>query len=232
MRLLVLLIATSKQLSRQQPSTMKTITGKATYVRLSGHTQASDFSGGLVKRLTKAAIGGLAGCALALGITGVASGALSEIYKFREALTDFMTADTGPFDSARAKTTIRETADGGTAFTTFAVRVTGIDPLVAGRTFGGHLHIGPCDTATNMGHYRANPAGDPSPPNELWFDFTPDDDGMAYDVQTAPWVPVDHDGQMSIVVHVGTADLPTSQSPKQACFPLEVPQWDPTPGTP
>jgi hypothetical protein len=39
-------------------------------------------------------------------------------------------------------------------------------------------------------------------------------------------VPVDQDGHMSIVIHVGTADLAT---PKQACFPLDVPQWATTP---
>jgi hypothetical protein len=186
-----------------------------------------------LRRITKAALGGLAGCVLVLGGTQVAVGAASEIYKFREDLTDFITDKRGPFDAAKAKTTISETADGGT---TFEVRVTGVDPSVEGRTFGGHLHIGPCDTTTNLGHYRHDqtllPPALGTPPNELWFNFTPDADGMAYDVQTAPWVPVDHDGQMSIVVHEGTAELPTTSSPKQACFPLDVPQWNPTPETP
>jgi hypothetical protein len=177
-----------------------------------------------VRRITKAALGGLAGCALVLGGTQAAGGAVSEIFKFREELTDFIPT-AGPFDSARAKTTISKTADGGT---TFEVRVTGIDMdlAVAGQTFGGHLHIGPCDTGTNFGHFRYDPTlplpEGAKPPNELWFNFTPDDDGMAYDLQTAPWVPWDQDGQMSIVVHVGTAEQPTSASPKQACFPLSV----------
>jgi hypothetical protein len=182
-----------------------------------------------LRRIAKAALGGLAGCALVLGGTQVASGTESLIYKFREDLTDFISDKPGPFDSARAKTTITETAEGGT---TFEVRVTGIDPRVAGRTFGGHLHIGPCDTAFNGGHYRHDTTLElpdlAMPPNELWFNFTPDEDGMAYDLQTAQWVPVDLDGQMSIVVHEGTAEQPTSSSAKQACFPLAVPQWIPT----
>jgi hypothetical protein len=186
-----------------------------------------------LRRITKAALGGVASCALILGGTQVAGGAVSGIFKFREELTDFITDKPGPFDSARAKTTITETADGGT---TFEVRVTGIDPLVAGQTFGGHLHIGPCDTATNGIHYRDDPSLPlpdlARPPNELWFYVTPNEDGMAYDVQTAQWVPEDADGQMSIVIHVGAADLPTTLSPKQACFPLNVPQWVPTPATP
>jgi hypothetical protein len=188
-----------------------------------------------VRRITKAALGGVASCALILGGTQLAGAAVSDIFKLREALSDF-TPGPGPFDSAKAKTTIRKTADGGTSW---EVRVTGIDVLseveggpVVGRTFGGHLHIGPCDTATNLGHYRHNtalPAPEVAmPPNELWFHFTPDAAGMAYNLQTAPWVPVDQDGQMSIVIHLGTADLPTPQSPKQACFPVDVPQWVPT----
>ena len=44
-------------------------------VRLSEHTQASDFSGETVRRITKAALGGLAGCALVLGGMASASGA-------------------------------------------------------------------------------------------------------------------------------------------------------------
>jgi superoxide dismutase, Cu-Zn family len=182
-----------------------------------------------LKRITKAALGGVASCALILGGTQVAGGAVSEIFKFREALTDFTPEPGQPFDSVRAKTTISKTADGGTSW---EVRMTGIDVLsewdggtVVGRTFGGHLHTGPCDPATNSGHYRHDTTLEPpalgTPPNELWFNFTPDADGMAYDVQTAPWVPVD-EGQMSIVVHLLTADQPTTKSPKQACFPLSV----------
>jgi hypothetical protein len=184
-----------------------------------------------VNRITKAALGGIAGCALVLSGTEAASGALSGIYKLRESLTDFVTGETGPFDSARAKSTIKLTADAeGRPQTTFEVRMTGIDMegLELGRTFGGHLHVGPCDTVTNLGHYRHDPTLHPEeglakPPNELWFNFTPDADGMAYDVQTAPWVPVDENGDgMSIVVHLGTAEQLTKDSPKQACFPLDV----------
>jgi superoxide dismutase, Cu-Zn family len=178
--------------------------------------------GGTVRRITKAALGGLAGCALILGASQAANGAQSGLYKFTGALTDMLTDD-GPFDSARGKTTITETKGG----TTFAIRVTGIDSAVAGKEFGGHLHIGPCDPLTNKGHYKSDPTGLSTPPNEVWFNFLPNEDGMAYAVSSAPFVPVDDDGQMSIVIHTGHASDPTSISPKQACFPLEVSQWKP-----
>lgn len=68
-----------------------------------------------MRRIAKAAIGGVASYALILGGTQFASGAASGIFKFREDLTDFLTDD-GPFDSAKAKAMIEETADGGPTF--------------------------------------------------------------------------------------------------------------------
>jgi hypothetical protein len=179
-----------------------------------------------VKRLTKAAIGSLAGCALALGGTQLATGALLETHKLRDVLTDLLTIDDGPFDSARAKTTITQTADGAT----FAIRVTGIDtsliddvPAEGGMPaegYGGHLHVGPCNNTG--GHYKY----DPTVPvaietNEVWFTIKPNEDGMAYDVTSVPFVPEDRDGDgdMSIVIHVNSAAIGGT---KQACFPLPV----------
>jgi hypothetical protein len=106
---------------------------------------STKFLGGTVRPITKAALGGVVGCALVMGGAGVASGALSNILKiqgFSEDLT--MTPSTVAdevFDSARAKITIDKETD---SITTFTVRVTGIDPSAAGQTFGSHLHSGPC----------------------------------------------------------------------------------------
>jgi hypothetical protein len=176
-----------------------------------------------LRRITKATLGGLAGCALVLGGTQVASGALSGTYKFTEGLADLLTDDWSgerPFDSTRAKTTIVKTSDGGTTFT---LRVTGIDPSspVPDGGFGAHLHVGPCEAS--VGHYKNDPSILTAiRENEVWFDLVPDEEGMAYNQQSVPFVPVDEDGDMSIVIHTGVASDPTSISPKQACFPLSV----------
>jgi len=72
---------------------------------------------------------------------------------FRDALMDLATTDTGPFDSATAKTTIPES----TKKTTFRVQVKGIDPSAAGQVFAAHLHVGPCGNPG--GHYKNDPNG-------------------------------------------------------------------------
>jgi hypothetical protein len=190
-----------------------------------------------VRRITKAALSGIAGCALVLGGTGVASGALSNILKiqgFSEDLTMTPASTLDEvFDSARAKITIKKGADN----TTFTIRLTGIDPSVANTTFGSHLHTGPCveNGGGSVGpHYNhdvtlgISPARI-GPETEVWFDLVPDEDGMAYDVTTVPFVPVDPDGVMSVVVHQLATDPVTGiAGTKQACFPVDVSNLFPT----
>jgi hypothetical protein len=177
-----------------------------------------------VRRITKAAIGGLAGCALVLGGTQGASAALEAKYWFRDALTDLLTTDVGPFDSATARTTIAEKTNDKT---TFRIRVRGIQPSAAGQEFAAHLHVGPCDNSG--GHYKDNPqVVEARADNEVWFALVPNEDGIAVDATTVKFVPADTDvnftpGEMSIVIHQYSNI--TTPNPKQACFPLSVPQW-------
>jgi Cu/Zn superoxide dismutase len=203
-----------------------------------------------VRRITKAALGGLAGCALALGGTQFASGALLDFLKIHKQAEDLAITAVGPLDSAKAKITI----DKGTDSTTFKIRVTGIDPTIVGPLVGAHLHTGRCveNTGGAAGpHYNhqvevdgkvlptlAIPSGpnvaEVSPNTEVWFDLEADDEGMAYDTTTVPFVPVDYNpdwvpGVMSVVVHAlptepsGTpTTLVGSAGARQACFPLSV----------
>jgi hypothetical protein len=188
--------------------------------------------GDTLKRITKAALGGVASCALILGGAQVAGAALLESYKFSRAeLTDLVDTTRGPFDGAKAKTTVGLTDTGGT---TISVRVTGIDtsalpePLPTGG-IGAHLHLGPC--ASSGFHYKDDISVTTAERwNEFWFDFIPDAEGMAYDETTMPFVPID-EGEMSIVIHAGSAEQPTSASAKQACFPLAVSGIFPKPPT-
>jgi len=179
-----------------------------------------------VRRITKAVLGGLAGSALVLGGTQAANAALEAKFWFRDGLTDLSTEDVGPFDSATAKTTITER----TKKTTFRIHVRGIDPSAAGQAFAAHLHVGPCGNPG--GHYKNDPSGAADRENEVWFDLVPDEDGGARDASSVSFVPVDGDplyvpGQMSIVIHELPNGTPVNPNPKQACFPLSVPQWVP-----
>jgi hypothetical protein len=216
-----------------------------------------------VRRITKAALGGVAGCALILGGTQFASGSLSNILKIHGEAQD-VHMPTVALDSAKAKITIKEGAD---STTTFSIRVTGITGAVPGTELGSHLHTGKCVD----GDYGDPLATPPVPPGsqagphynhevvvggkafpglgvldpatisdqtEVWFKLMPDAEGMAYDETTVPFVPVDPDGEMAVVVHV----LPTNTQlnypnpggvgfagGRQACFQVSVHQWIPEP---
>jgi hypothetical protein len=219
-----------------------------------------------VRRITKAALGGIAGCALAVGGAGVASGELLDILKIHRDSNDVYTG-TVALDAAKAKITIDKGTDSkGRENTTFTIRVTnidlnGIDPAMVGQPLGSHLHVGKCvegdfgnPTATPstapggqaLGHYNhdvhyfhkafpkpgelpSETVAEVSPKTEVWFDLLPDAEGMAYDKTTVPFVPVDQDGEMSVVVHVSYTKPDGSAGTRQACFPLDVSQVFPKP---
>jgi Cu/Zn superoxide dismutase len=186
-----------------------------------------------VRRITKAALGGVAGCALVLGGTQAASGALSTI--FEEKSENLLTTS---LNSAKATITITQETNS----TTFRIDLTQIDKSQDGKTLGSHLHTGPCveeDGGSAGPHYNHDvvtknkrfpvPGGstygytaEVSPNTEVWFDLTPDA-GHASDETTVPFVPVDPDGVMSVVVHESATNPTTGGAGmRQACFPLSV----------
>ena len=189
-----------------------------------------------MKRITKAALGGIAGCALALGGMQAASGETLLQQVFPGWLTDLDTdgvvppnVTTGAFDSAKAKLKVTEKSDGTT---TFSLEIRQIDPSFADRTFGSHLHTASCLTGNPLaagGHYK-NPELDsllPLEEREVWFAVVPNKDGVAADRTVVPYVPEDPDGDgiMSIVIHTNPTDPATGGAgPREVCLPL-VTTW-------
>ena len=43
-----------------------------------------------------------------------------------------------------------------------------VEGLVPGTTYGSHVHAAACATGLADGHYKFDPAGAASPPNEIW----------------------------------------------------------------
>lgn len=43
-----------------------------------------------------------------------------------------------------------------------------VEGLVAGLTYGSHVHAAACGTGLADGHYKFDPAGAVTPPNEIW----------------------------------------------------------------
>jgi Cu/Zn superoxide dismutase len=208
-----------------------------------------------VRRITKAALGGVAGCALVLGGTQVAMSAVNYFlypdpaqgYEY-EQLVDLPAY--GPFDGAKADLRLK-TSPTGTNFKLEVRDIAGAD----GDVFGAHLHTYACNEAPQEGpgagqlggpHYndevvvggKAFPKpGEPpsdtiaevSPDTEVWFSFVPNAHGSATADATVPFVPVDPDGKMSIVVHLLATDPATgSAGGRQACFPIDASKWAPT----
>lgn len=54
-----------------------------------------------------------------------------------------------------------------------------VEGLAAGVTYAAHVHAAACSTGLADGHYRFDPAGAASPPNEIWpGPFTANDAGV------------------------------------------------------
>jgi hypothetical protein len=185
-----------------------------------------------LRRITKAALGGLAGCALILGGIQAASGdVIKNLIGPEFPLVDLdngQPTSTTALDDAKATLRIIPAPDG--AATSFKLQVTDIaDSVEAGTVFGAHLHVGKCVEPTaeltnpTGPHYKADdqPA---SPDNEVWFNLLVNDQNNATDDTKVLFRPTDVDGDMSIVIHV---DVAAVSSPKQACLPLRVESLNP-----
>jgi Cu/Zn superoxide dismutase len=183
-----------------------------------------------LRRITKAALGGLAGCALILAASQAANGDSANMtYLLESAPTGDFWGAAGPFDQATG--TLRVTQAPDDAATGFKLTVNGIEGAT-GQEFGAHLHTGPCVD----GDYAipaepptpAKPAGSQAGPHyndetattgnltpavnpqtEVWFNLVPNDHGDATDDTKVNFVPTDNSlipGEMSIVIHA----LPTN----------------------
>jgi len=207
-----------------------------------------------MKRLTKSVLGGVAGCALILGATQVASG-VSTVTTYDDVdgsglpLVDYGDLAAGPLDGASGA--LKVTSSKGQ--TGFKFSVKGIDPSAAGKEIGAHLHTGPCvegdyaivDPATGKvvkaagsqagPHYNHDRVLGDLPPDintktEVWFDLVPNARGDWTGEATVYFKPVDSTlipGVMSIVIHVLPTDPKTGGAgDRQACFPLnDVSAW-------
>jgi hypothetical protein len=139
---------------------------------------------------------------------------------FRGELADLAPTASGPFDHASAKLTLVGHGSASTAL----LLVKGVDGAVAGRTFGAHLHTGPCvsgDGAAAGPHYNHSGSVPPvvNDSTEIWLDFTVDDQGNAQSVTHVDWVA--EPGRHSVVVHRDPTAADGTAGPRLACLPVE-----------
>jgi large repetitive protein len=115
---------------------------------------------------------------------------------------------------------ITRTADG----TSVKITVRGLEP---GTTYGAHLHNAPCAVNEGGAHYKDDPAGLSTPPNELWLSSTSDPlagitanaAGVAQGRGSADWVA--RPEADSVVIHAIPPGGTTAGGPKVACADLD-----------
>jgi superoxide dismutase, Cu-Zn family len=201
-----------------------------------------------VPRYRSIAVAALAASALALtpgaayaqgvhdhGISDANSEAFSMLWAhYRGGLVDLRPTTTEPLDGATASATM--VGLGGVSH--FTLRVKGIDESADGRTFGAHLHMGPCvagDYAglTGLGHYNTDILAAVQPPaisqqTEVWLDFKVNPGGEARVKVAVPFVP--EPGTRSIVVHADPTNSVGKAGDRLACLPLTINQLSDAPG--
>lgn len=140
-------------------------------------------------------------------------------------LRDLNPAGVDPTDGARSKLTMK--IDDDDSETEFTLRLEGLDPAAAGRTFGAHLHFGPCVAGNGpaaLGHYNTDVVAGRSPARispdtEVWLDFTVTKAGRAEVEASVPFAP--SAGIRSIVIHHDpTHEATGAAGARLACLPV------------
>ena len=138
-------------------------------------------------------------------------------------LRDLAPAAAGPLDGAHA-VFVMVSRDGESAV---RLQLYGVDRAAAGRTFGAHLHVGPCvegNGAAAGPHYNTDVLAGQVPPRidettEVWLDFTVTAGGTAQAGTAVPFTPLP--GNRSVVIHQDPTDHHTGTAgPRLACLPV------------
>jgi Cu/Zn superoxide dismutase len=168
-----------------------------------------------IRRLTAAA----ATAALVVTFNAAAAGAATAdrgaVRQLTAPLTDLQPGVDDPLDGATARLIMIEHSGS----TTFVLIVTRVDPTAAGRTYGAHLHVGPCVAGNGPAagpHY--NTGGAPSPTTEVWLDFTVNAGGVGVATTTVPFVPLS--GVRSVVIHAEPTAPSGSAGDRLECLPV------------
>lgn len=97
------------------------------------------------------------------------------------------------YDDLEGHAQMVRTADGRTIVTT------SLKGLAPSTTYGSHVHAAACGVGAANGHYKHDPAGPGTPPNEIWPGFTTNDAGNGSGKDTAGWTA--GSTAVSVVVH-------------------------------
>lgn len=169
-------------------------------------------------------IAGLAAAAPAeaRGHAGARAGHDAAAHVFQGSLRDLQPSRSDPLDGARARLVLAQ--HGGSS--TFVLVVSGVAAEGTGKTYGAHLHTGPCvtgDGAAAGPHYNQSTVNGVVPPvvsdqTEVWLDVTIGPDGRAVAVTHVPFVP--SPGNRALVLHEKATDDHGTAGARLACLPV------------
>jgi Cu/Zn superoxide dismutase len=174
------------------------------------------------KILTTTAVLAVAALAAAPAVAQTTDDSAAQVVSAQGELRDLMPATAGPLDGAGA-VFVMVSRDGETLA---RLHVYGVDRAVAGRTFGAHLHVGPCvegNGAAAGPHYNSDTAAGQVPPRvdettEVWLDFTVTAGGAGHAIAAVPFTPLP--GERSVVIHQEQTDPNGAAGPRLACLPV------------
>lgn len=133
------------------------------------------------------------------------------------ALTDLSTTTAQATDGAWAVASATVTGDR----TVVRLNVKDLPAAEAGRTFGAHVHTGPCveDSGSAAGpHY--NDGGGISEETEVWLDFTVTGGGTGHATAIVPFA-IPDGAAHSIVIHALPTAADGTAGARLACLPLD-----------
>ena len=141
---------------------------------------------------------------------------------FQGSLRDLQPSRSDPLDGARARLVFAQHASSST----FVLVVSGVAPQGVGKTYGAHLHSGPCvagDPAAAGPHYNQSSENGVVPPvvsdqTEVWLYVTVGPDGGAVAVTHVPFVPTLKD--RAVVLHEKATDDHGTAGARLACLPV------------
>ncbi len=174
------------------------------------------------RRLSYAATATVGLVAMGAALAPDAEASRASVHRWSAPLTDLQPGVTDPLDSARGRL-IMVSHHGAT---TVVFSLSGVGAAAAGRTYGAHLHTGPCVAGNGAAagpHYNDSSVRGVVPPvvgprTEVWLDVTIGRDGSAVAVARVPFVP--QPGQRSVVVHAQPTDDHGTAGPRLACLPV------------
>jgi Cu/Zn superoxide dismutase len=119
-----------------------------------------------------------------------------------------------PTDGGSARVQAVANSSGAAGKTIVTLHVTGLAP---NREFGSHVHILACGDNKAGGHYRNVPTGPATPDNEIWLDFTTDDEGSGSAQAVVNWT-IRPGGAKAVVIHDHGTEPGGAAGPKLACL--------------